>query len=140
MYKWIYNNGYLLNAIFTNKMQFSLVLFKYKLLAFWTFCFQLIVQLIHLSLVRFLTNNSFHTFEASTRYVGLKFSGWWAFRYLVDSKNMPSFIGYKYLPSIWLAIFSSYCCQNQFISKIRKDRQHLCLLLCVRWASFPGLL
>ena len=44
--KWIYNNVWLLNAIFTNESQFCLVLFTYKLLAFWTFCFQLIVQLL----------------------------------------------------------------------------------------------
>ena len=42
-------------------------LFTYKLLAFPTFCFQLIVQLLLFSFVRFLTNNSFHIFEASTK-------------------------------------------------------------------------
>ena len=65
--KWIYNNVWLLNTIFTNEFQFCLVLFIYKLLEFWTFCFQLIVQLLPFNLVRFFTNNNFHIFEASTR-------------------------------------------------------------------------
>ena len=62
--KWIYKNIWLLNTIFANKFQFFLALFTHKLLEFWTFCFQLIVQLLSFSLVRFLTNNNFHTFEA----------------------------------------------------------------------------
>ena len=65
--KWIYNNVLLRNRISTNKLQFYLELFTYKILAFWTFCFQFITQFLPFSLVRFLTNNTFHVFEASTR-------------------------------------------------------------------------
>ena len=97
--KLIYNNVWLLNTIFTNKLQFCLVLFTYKLFAFRTFCFQLIVHLLPFSLVRFLTNNSFHTFQASTRcWVEILTLG--VGRCLVDSKNIPYFIDYSYLQSI----------------------------------------
>ena len=91
-----YNKVWLLNTIFLNKLQFCLVLFRYKLLLFRACCFQLIVQILPFSLVRFLTNNNFHTFEASTRC-------WVAstiYRYLVDSKNILYFIGYGYIQSI----------------------------------------
>ena len=67
---------WLLNTIFPNKLQFYyLVPFTYKILAFQTFCFGLIVQLLPFIIAGFLTNNSFHTFEACTN-VGQKFSGW----------------------------------------------------------------
>ena len=113
--KLIYNNVWLLNTIFTNKLQFCLVLLAYKLLAFRTFCFQLIVQFLPFRLLSFLTNYSFNTFEASTRcWVEiLRLGAGW---YLVDSKTMPYFIDYSYLQSIWLAISSSYCWQNQILS------------------------
>ena len=116
--KWIYNNVWFLNTIFTNKLQFCLVLFIYKLLAFWTFCFQLIVQFLPFSLVRYLTNNSFHTFEASNRcWVEIfRFGVGW---YFIDSKNTPYFTDYSYLQSISLAISSSYCLQNQLFFKVK---------------------
>ena len=44
--KWIYNNVCLLNTIFTNELQFFLAFFTYKILTFWTFCFQIIIQLL----------------------------------------------------------------------------------------------
>ena len=100
--KWIYNNVWLLNTILKNKLQFCLVLFTDRLLVFWTFCFQLTVQLLLFSLVRFLTNNSYRTFEASTRcWVEILRLG--EGRYLVDSKNMPYFIDYSYFNTFdWL--------------------------------------
>ena len=101
--KLIYNNVWLLNVIFTNKLQSCMVLFTYKLFPFRTFCFQLIVLLLPFSLVRFLTNNSFHTFQASTR-CWVEILRLTEDRCLVDSKNMPYFIDYTYLQSIWLAI------------------------------------
>ena len=55
-------------SIQSSQINCSSVLFTEKLLAFRICCFQLIVQLFPFSLVRFLTNNSFHTFEASTRW------------------------------------------------------------------------
>ena len=94
--KLIYNNVWLLNTIFTNKLQFYLVLFTYKLFAFRTFSFKLIVHLLPFSLVRFLTNNSFHTFQESTRcWDEILTLG--KGRCLVDSKNIPYFIDYSYL-------------------------------------------
>ena len=115
--KWIYNIVWLLNTIFTNKLQFCLVLFTYKILAFRTFCFQLIVMLLPFDLIRFLTSNSFHTFEASTRY-WVEIFRLGARRYLDESKNTPCSNDYSYLQSIWLTIYSSYCWQNQFIFKV----------------------
>ena len=52
-------------------------LFTYKLLKFPTFCFQLIVQLLPFSFVRFLTNNSFHIFEASWARVNIDTLFYW---------------------------------------------------------------
>ena len=77
---------WLLNIIFTNKLHVCLVLFTYKLLVFQTFCFRLIVQLLTFNLVRFLTNNSFHTFETSTR-CWVKIFRLGVSRCLVDSKD-----------------------------------------------------
>ena len=112
--KWIYNNVWFLNTIFTNKLQFCLVLFIYKLLAFWTFCFQLIVQFLPFSLVRYLTNNSFHTFEASNRcWVEIfRFGVGW---YFVDSKNTPYLlITAIFNPFHWLYLLLIACKTNSF--------------------------
>ena len=91
--------------------------FTHKLLAFGTFCFEVIVQLLHFSVVVFLTHNSFHRFEGSIRcWVELFRLG--ASQYLVDPENRPDFIDYSYLQSIWLSISSFYGWQNQFLSKV----------------------
>ena len=116
--KWIYNNVWLLNAIFTNKLQFCLVLFTYKLLAFWTFCFQFIFQLLPFSIVRFLMSNSFLHIWSIYQMLGWSSKVGGRFWYLLDSKNMPYFVDYSYLQSIWLVISSSYWGQNQFLSKV----------------------
>ena len=52
-------------------------LFTYKLLTFPTFCFQLVVQLLPFSFVRFLTNNSFHVFEGSWARVDIDTLFYW---------------------------------------------------------------
>ena len=79
---------------------------------FSTYCW-----LLPFILVKFLTNNSLHTFETSRR-CSVDILGFRADRYLVDSMKTCYFIDYRFVQSIWLTISSSYCCQNQFLSKV----------------------
>ena len=63
--KWIYNHVWLLNTIFSNKLQLCLVLFTYKLsnILFSTYFCASPFQPSKSS-----SKNSFHIFEASTRF------------------------------------------------------------------------
>ena len=74
-------------------------------LNFWHFeffaflVFELTVQLLPFRLVRFLTNNSFYTFEASTR-CWVEILRLVPDQYLAKSKNTSYFIEYSYLQPI----------------------------------------
>ena len=115
---------WLLNTIFPNKLQFYyLVPLKYKILAFQTFCFGLIVQLLPFIIAGFPTNKLPHIWSMYQCWVEILRLG--VGRYLVDYKNTPYFTDYSYLQSIWFAISSSYSRQNQFLSSFQYFKSFL---------------